>query len=301
MCRIGDREAVELEHRAVALGVVGRDGHVDLRRDVGPDATGNADRRQGRAAGRLLRSLPRPADPHVGGPAAGPSDGVRYLCLDPGQLRLLEVQGSRRIERARLKEADRELRRLTAGRAVGDLGLEVGIEIAVADATQRRTGCLNASLCSGAVQRHVVENVLTPEHPQLTPREELAAVPHAHGQVHLAHVDLCTGSGVVWAAVLNLRRESHVRTEVVLALPALRVEHREAGQEPGANSEVLLATIGVHRVDGERVDVAAERELPAVGHLHRQALSLHGARQAYRCCQQPQRESLHKSLPSCQG
>src|SRR5712691_2095730 len=103
------------------------------------------------------------------------------------------------------------------------------------------------------------------------------------------------------AAVLNLRREADVHAEIVVALLTLRVKYRETGQESGPDVEVLLSAVGVRRIDGEHVDVAAERELPAVGHLHRQALSLYGARQAYRCCQQPQRESLHKSLPSCQG
>src|SRR5207302_5853032 len=96
------------------------------------------------------------------------------------------------------------------------LRIEVGIQITVPDSNQSRAACLDTALRPGPVQRHVVENVLPQEHTELAPSEQLATTLEAHGQVHLAHVDL--GQSVVsLASVVDLRCEAEMHTEVVAA------------------------------------------------------------------------------------
>ena len=125
------------------------------------------------------------------------------------------------------------------GRAVGQLGIEVGIDVAVADPPERSAAALHVTHGANSEQGLVVQDVLTLEQPQLAARQNLT--PFAtDGQVDLTHVDTIgiLKAVVRVAGVLDLRREADVRGEVHACFFAARFERREGRQQAGPNVAV---------------------------------------------------------------
>src|SRR5437016_10271598 len=121
---------------------------------------------------------------------------------------------------ARLEGAYRELPGPARSRAVRHLGVEVGVEVAVPDPTQRRATTLAGADSHRAdpEQRHVVEDGLATEQAELAARQDLAPLA-AHRQIHLAQVDLGAGLSAgpevsVPAGVWGLWAEAEVHGEV---------------------------------------------------------------------------------------
>src|SRR6266568_9467894 len=156
--------------------------------DVGFDTGVATERAQRVAAGRgVLSRLPQTADPDRVPVLAGLLV-VAEFSLNPRNGRELEGVAE---EYAGLEDADAELC-LPRLRAVGHLGIEVRIDIAIADSTQGCTAPLpnDDTDRAKAEQRHVVEDTLPTEEPQLTTGEDLRPILQADRQIHLAHVDL---------------------------------------------------------------------------------------------------------------
>src|SRR4029077_13992993 len=204
-----------------------------------------------------------------------------------------------------LEQANAQLRLSRLG-AVRDLSVEVRIDIAIADASERRPTalCVAGPDADGtdSEQRHVVQDVLTAEQAQLATRQDLRTVLEPDRQVHLTHVDLRAGLGavaevVMHAGVLDLWREAEVDAEVQTSLFAFRVERCEGGEQPGTNARIRGAAVRLLREHPEDVHVPRERERPTVGHLHRQALRAGRRDDAQRQAQQQQRETLHTRIP----
>src|SRR5207244_11067035 len=204
---------------------------------------------------------------------------------------------------AGLEQTDADLCGVLGGRAVGQLGIEVGIDVAVADPPERSAAALHVTHGANSEQGLVVQDVLTLEQPQLAARQNLT--PFAtDGQVDLTHVDpiRILKAVVRVAGVLDLRRESDVSGEVHPGLLAARFKCREGGQEAGANVAVRPGPAGRRRAvlvreRPEGVYVPGKLERPSVGHLHRQALRAGRRGDAQRQAQQQQRATLHTRIP----
>ncbi len=127
---------------------------------------------------------------------------------------------------------------------VRHLRLELRIDVAEADAAERRAAGDLATGGADAEQRLVGQDVLAAEQSELAAGQDLAPG-SADRQVHLTHVDL--GAEAVMrhdrrtlfhrvATALNLGGEPEVHAEVGVALFALGVEHREGREQAGANT-----------------------------------------------------------------
>src|SRR5439155_27290560 len=153
--------------------------------DLDPGRTAEATDR-GAASRSVLGALPETTDPHHVLGAAG--------LLVVGDLGLDARDARERIgaapEDARLEEADGNLRWRPALGAVGHLGVEVRIDVAVADAARRGTAALAAANRhrAHAEQGHVLHDVLAAEQPELAAGENLRPVLEPDRQVDLAHV-----------------------------------------------------------------------------------------------------------------
>src|SRR5207244_13519428 len=144
----------------------------------------------------------------------------------------------------RLEGPDRDLTGPAGSRAVSHLGVEVGVEVAVPDPTQRRATTLAGADSHRAdpEQRHVVEDGLATEQAELAARQDLAPLA-AHRQIHLAHVDLGAGLSavpevIVHAGVLDLWCEAEVHGQVHPGFFPLGPERRERSASPGADARV---------------------------------------------------------------
>src|SRR5207253_9680730 len=200
----------EHEGRAEALADVAGHCHREVR-NVGLDPGRAAKGTDRLTAGRGVRgALPQAASPHHVLVAAGLLV-VGNLRLDPRDLS--DVVGTAE-DNARLEDADGNLRWRPALGAVGNLGVEVRIDIAVSDAARRRAARLPAADAypTDAEQGHVLHDVLSPEQAELAASQNLGPVLEPDRQVHLAHVDL-RAELVVGARVLDLRREPEVHAE----------------------------------------------------------------------------------------
>src|SRR5438552_15406716 len=155
--------------------------------------------------------------------------------------------GAHRTKDAGLEQTDTELR-LTRFRAVGDLRVEVRIEVTVSDAPERGAPGLPGadSDSADAKQRHIVEDVLTAEQTQLAASENLRAIFEPDRHVYLTHVDLRPGLGaiaevVVHGSVVDLRRKPEVDAEVQARFLASRRERRESGAQSRPNARAPRA------------------------------------------------------------
>src|SRR5207237_7614294 len=201
---------------AESAGVVARADQADAG-DVDPGPGGSAFRvDRGAGVDPGVRVLVGAADPeqHLVGwlsPRAGATERKRKagLGFDAWRLRDVERCRARAVDEARVEQADRERNRCARRRAVGQLGIEVRIDIAEPDAPEGRPAGPDAAAGRpDPEQGRVVEDVLALVETELTAGQHLPPTA-ADGEVHLAHVDLGT-EDIVHARAVDLGGDAEV-------------------------------------------------------------------------------------------
>ncbi|PAV68548.1 hypothetical protein WR25_05550 [Diploscapter pachys] len=213
----------------------------------------------GRQAADRVMALDQPADPQMRTEASfGRHEVVGRLGLEAD--RLVRLGAADRGEW--LEDACRELEAAELGRGIGDLWLEVGVDIPQPDPAERRIG--RRGIARGGADRQqcdVVQDRIRPEQADIAADLDLAEATATERQIGLAEIDAgglqrLGGARAVRAGIaqagIDAGIHAEMRADVPAALGRRNVDLQEAGQQPVADRRRVVADAGEPARDGVR-------------------------------------------------